>query len=126
MIEYRPVDCDTRQPLPFAPAYIDKSAIYRGGPRPGWSTFPQKAAGVTLITASGAGLEGGCDVAGYKLYAWLMRVPHLSLLAVVCQTAAHQLRLFCCCAAHLLVLPSQPPHPLELPLLASPCHLGEG
>lgn len=52
MIEYRPVDCDTQQPLPFSPAYIDKSTIYRGGPRPGWSWFPQSASDATLITPS--------------------------------------------------------------------------
>jgi len=53
MIEWRPVDCDTRQPLPFDPAYIDKSVIYKGGPRPGWSWFPQQASNATLITAAG-------------------------------------------------------------------------
>ena len=57
MIEWRPVDCDTRKPLPVSPGYIDKSAIYKGGPRPGWSWFPQSASNATLITTSGA-LQG--------------------------------------------------------------------
>lgn len=52
MIEYRPVDCDTQQPLPTSPAYMDKSVIYSGGPRPGWSWFPQSASNATLITPS--------------------------------------------------------------------------
>jgi hypothetical protein len=53
MIEWRPVDCDTRAELPVSPAYIDKSTIYKGGPRPGWSWFPQEASAATLITPSG-------------------------------------------------------------------------
>lgn len=53
MIEWRPVDCDTRAPLRVSPAYIDKSTIYKGGPRPGWAWFPQEASAATLITPLG-------------------------------------------------------------------------
>jgi hypothetical protein len=55
MIDWRPVDCDTREPLPFSPAYIDKNVIYKGGPRPGWSWFPQESSDATLTTAGGTG-----------------------------------------------------------------------
>ena len=54
MVDWRPVDCDTRKPLPFGPpAYIDRSTVYEGGPKPGWSWFPQSSSAATLITPAG-------------------------------------------------------------------------
>jgi hypothetical protein len=35
-VQYKPVDCDTGADLPFTPPYIDKSAIYTNGTKPGW------------------------------------------------------------------------------------------
>ena len=35
-IEFRPIDCDTKQSLPYLPGSISKT-IYKDGPSPGWS-----------------------------------------------------------------------------------------
>ncbi|WIA23970.1 hypothetical protein OEZ85_013605 [Tetradesmus obliquus] len=61
MIEYRTVDCDSGAALPEG--YIDKSTIYSGGPRPGWSWFPYSSSNFTLIipgAATPAGTPSTC------------------------------------------------------------------
>uniref|UniRef100_A0A383WGT9 Expansin-like EG45 domain-containing protein n=1 Tax=Tetradesmus obliquus TaxID=3088 RepID=A0A383WGT9_TETOB len=41
MLEYRPVDCETGQPLPtFTPGFISKDVIYSNGTKAGWNWFP--------------------------------------------------------------------------------------
>lgn len=44
MLEYRPVSCETRAPVPYNPGYISKTDIYQGGTKAGWNWFPYFAA----------------------------------------------------------------------------------
>lgn len=61
MIEFRTVDCDTKQPIKAG--YIDRGNIYSGGPRPGWGWQTYSTSASTVITPSGLcachGGEGG-------------------------------------------------------------------
>jgi hypothetical protein len=61
MIQWRPVDCDTRAPLPVSPGFIDRATIYRGGPRPGWSWQPYDSSAATLITPSAPAPSGAAS-----------------------------------------------------------------
>jgi hypothetical protein len=50
MVEYRTVDCDTGAPLPQG--FIDRTALYCGGVRPGWG-YQAYASSDTQIVTSG-------------------------------------------------------------------------
>lgn len=83
-IQFRPVDCDSRAPLPYLPGSISKT-IYASGPSPGWSWQTWKP-GYQLFTAP-RGVTGtaacasllpdggmrficrGCERAGYQPFA---------------------------------------------------------
>ncbi|KXZ56876.1 hypothetical protein GPECTOR_1g790 [Gonium pectorale] len=57
-VDYRPVACDTNQPLPPppAPGFVS-SVVYDEVIRPGWSWFPYSA-GYFRLQQQGAGLDG--------------------------------------------------------------------
>eukprot|EP00884_Botryococcus_braunii_P001907 jgi/Botrbrau1/11717/Bobra.0195s0045.1 len=55
-VEFRPVDCDTRQPIQYLPGYISKT-VYDGGLKPGWRWQPYDVL-ETKFAAEGAGVNG--------------------------------------------------------------------
>jgi hypothetical protein len=60
MVEYRTVDCETGRPLPQV-GYIDRTALYSGGPRPGWGYQAFSSSNTQVVSpgehAAGPGLQ---------------------------------------------------------------------
>lgn len=81
MVEYRTVDCDTGAPLPQG--FIDRTALYSGGVRPGWG-YQAYASSDTQIVTSGERWT--------QLAVWLL------------QTVSQQDLLFLLSVMHSLVL----------------------
>jgi cullin-associated NEDD8-dissociated protein 1 len=59
MVNYRPVDCDTKEPLRFDPGYISND-IYTDLPGTGWAFFRTGAVEQDFwVAKAGAGVNGG-------------------------------------------------------------------
>jgi cullin-associated NEDD8-dissociated protein 1 len=54
MLDYRPVDCDTRAPLPFEPGFISRGSILKSGAQAGWGWQTYGGRDFTLTDSASA------------------------------------------------------------------------
>lgn len=67
MVDYRPVDCGSYEPIDFLPGSIG-DLIYKDGPRTGWAWFANEASPCCQAASSpSAGLAGTCFVCNIKV-----------------------------------------------------------
>ncbi|KAI8476465.1 MAG: hypothetical protein J3K34DRAFT_455778 [Monoraphidium minutum] len=61
MLEYRPVDCDTRAPLSFEPGFISRGPIYSDGIKAGWGWQTYRASDFIMANTEERTPDGGAS-----------------------------------------------------------------